>query len=239
MQQDALTVRKRDSYQIFNDIAPTYDFLNHVLSLGIDRYWRKKLASRVPLGQIQVLDLATGTGDLALTVAHWRPEATITALDLSQGMIDIGKRKVEQKNLTHRVKMAIGDGVNLSIPDRSVDIISIGFGIRNFSGPYDSLKQCARALRPGGKILILEFSWPPNRLVRSIYNFYFRYLLPWIGNRLSRHKDAYTYLNQTVENFPFGEAFLQLMRDAGFQTVSATPLTFGIATLYQGTAKNE
>ena len=120
-----------------------------------------------------------------------------------------------------------------------MDVITIAFGIRNFSSPIESLKQCARTLRPGGKILILEFSWPQNHLVRTLYNLYFRYLLPWLGNLLSGHKDAYTYLNKTVEDFPYGQAFLTLMQSAGFKDLSATKLTFGVATLYEGQTKHE
>ncbi|HAZ13554.1 MAG: hypothetical protein A2X86_13565 [Bdellovibrionales bacterium GWA2_49_15] len=239
MQHDALTVRKRDSYQIFNDIAPTYDFLNRILSFGIDRSWRKKLVKRTSSTPISALDLATGTGDLAIALAKQRPLAKITGLDLSEGMIKIGQAKVQAQGLTKQITLSLGDGVNLGVTDHSVDLITIGFGIRNFSNPLESLKQCERALIPGGKILILEFSWPRNPAVRLMYNFYFRYLLPWLGNLVSGHKDAYTYLNKTVEDFPYGESFLAMMQTAGLQNTSATPLTFGIATLYEGSAKHE
>ncbi|MBI2521735.1 MAG: bifunctional demethylmenaquinone methyltransferase/2-methoxy-6-polyprenyl-1,4-benzoquinol methylase UbiE [Bdellovibrio sp.] len=238
MQQDALTVRKRDSYQIFNDIAATYDLLNRILSFGIDRSWRKRLAKRLVEGPIQVLDLATGTADLAIAMAKSCPLATIKGIDLSKGMIDIGNKKVQKNGLSEQINLELGDGVNLNINDQSMDFITIAFGIRNFSNPLESLKQSRRVLKSGGRILILEFSWPNNRLVRRLYNFYFRHLLPWLGNLLSGHRDAYTYLNQTVEDFPYGKAFLALMQSAGFQEVSATPLTFGIATLYEGRNKH-
>jgi len=234
MQPESLPIRKKQSYQIFNEIASTYDSLNRTLSMGVDVYWRKKLAARLPSGHLDILDLATGTGDLCLAMAQARPLAQIKGLDLSEGMVKIGQQKVIQQGLAKRIDLGLGDGIEVPVEKESVDVITISFGIRNFSDPARSLQNCFKALRPGGKILILEFSYPKNPIIKAIYNFYFKNLLPRVGNWFSGHKDAYTYLNKTVENFPYGKSFLELMASAGLKNLTATPLTFGIAALYEG-----
>jgi demethylmenaquinone methyltransferase/2-methoxy-6-polyprenyl-1,4-benzoquinol methylase len=227
--------RKKESYKIFDDIAKTYDFLNHFLSLGIDIYWRNKLLKQLPAkDSINALDLATGTGDVALTLVKDQRVKKITGLDLSIGMIEVGIEKVKKKKLDHKINLMIGDGTNIEAADSSFDLTTISFGIRNFNDPQKSLHEIYRVLKPNGRVMIMEFSIPKNILVRSVYFFYFRNLLPFIGNIVSKHKDAYTYLNQSVETFPYGEAFLKLMDNAKFKNLKAIPLTFGIATLYIG-----
>lgn len=227
--------RKKESYKIFDDIANTYDFLNHFLSMGIDIYWRNKLLKHLPQKEsINALDLATGTGDVALTLVKDERVKKITGLDLSIGMIEVGKVKVKKKKLDQKINLMIGDGTNIEAADSTFDLTTISFGIRNFNDPQKSLHEIYRVLKPNGRVMIMEFSIPKNFLVRSIYFFYFRNLLPFIGNIVSKHKDAYTYLNQSVETFPYGEAFLKLMDNAKFKNLKAIPLTFGIATLYIG-----
>lgn len=232
---ESLKSRKPESYKIFDDIAGTYDLLNRMLSFGIDVYWRKKLLGALPpRSEQKALDLATGTADLALTLAKDSRIQSVRGIDLSQEMITIGKQKVTKANKDNQVTLEMGDATAIKAEDESFDVVTISFGIRNFSDPDQSLRDIHRVLKEQGRLLILEFSLPKNRLVRGFYFFYFRKVLPWIGNLISRHKDAYTYLNQSVEDFPYGESFAQKMRNAGLKNVTYRPLTFGIATLYSG-----
>lgn len=230
-----LDKRKKESYKIFDEIAKTYDLLNHLLSFGIDIYWRKKLLQRLPSQKnILALDLATGTGDMAIALAQAPSVEKITGLDLSQEMISVGREKIIARNLSHKVALHLGDAVSIPAADGIFDLVTISFGIRNFSDPQASLRDIHRVLNQDGRLLILEFSIPKSRFFKAIYFFYFRYLLPFVGNLLSRHKDAYRYLNQSVEAFAYGEDFANWMQQAGFKKVGFRPLTFGIATLYWG-----
>lgn len=233
-----LGARKKESYKIFDEIAGTYDVLNHTLSMGIDIYWRKKMLKHLPNKEsINALDLATGTGDVPLTLIKDQRIKKYTGIDLSKGMVDIGIQKVKKKGLEKKIFLMLGDGVNIPTGDAAFDLTTISFGIRNFSDPQKSLHDIHRVLKRDGRLMIMEFSIPRNFIVRNIYFFYFRHLLPFIGNIVSKHKDAYTYLNQSVEDFPYGEEFLSLMRNAGFVNLKQIPLTFGIATLYIGDKK--
>lgn len=230
-----LDERKKESYKIFDEIAGTYDVLNHSLSMGIDIHWRNKMLKHLPNKEtINALDLATGTGDVPLTLVKDKRIKKITGLDLSKGMVDIGIQKVKKKGLDNKIFLMIGDGCNIPCADSAFDLTTISFGIRNFPDPQKSLHEIQRVLKPGGRVMIMEFSIPKNFIFRNIYFFYFRHLLPFVGNLVSKHKDAYTYLNKSVEDFPYGDAFLQLMRNANFKNLKAIPLTFGIATLYIG-----
>ena len=233
-----LDARKKESYKIFDDIAGTYDLLNHSLSMGIDVYWRNKMLKHLPNKEsINALDLATGTGDVALTLVKDQRVKKITGLDLSKGMIEVGIKKVKKKGLDKKIFLMLGDGVNIPTADAAFDLTTISFGIRNFSDPQKSLHDIHRVLKKDGRLMIMEFSIPTNFIVRNVYFFYFRHLLPFIGNIVSKHKDAYTYLNKSVEDFPYGEKFLGMMRSAGFQDLKMISLTFGIATLYIGDKK--
>jgi len=232
---NSLSERKKESYKIFNEIAGTYDLLNHTLSLGIDIYWRNKLLKHLPKKEsINALDLATGTGDVPLTLIKDERIKKITGLDLSKGMVDIGIQKVKKKHLDKKINLMIGDAVNIPAADSSFDLTTISFGIRNFSDPQKSLHDIYRVLKKDGRVMIMEFAIPKNALVRAVYFFYFRHFLPKIGNIVSKHKDAYTYLNKTVEQFPYGNDFLKLMENAGFKNLKCQSLTFGIAMLYIG-----
>jgi demethylmenaquinone methyltransferase / 2-methoxy-6-polyprenyl-1,4-benzoquinol methylase len=227
---------KHKSPQMFDRIATTYDGLNRILSCGIDIYWRNKMLRELPRTKtpLQCLDLATGTGDVALTLIKDPRVGNVRGLDLSRGMLAVGQKKVQHLGLDQKVQLLYGDGVSIPEEDQSFDVVSISFGIRNFPDVSTSLRNCLRVLKPGGRLLILEFSLPKNTLIRSFYLFYFRKVLPFLGRWLSKDQEAYTYLNQTVEHFPYGEKFATLMREQGFQRVHFSPLTFGIATLYVG-----
>ena len=159
-------------------------------------------------------------------------------IDLSRGMVNIGSEKVKKAGLAHKAVLEIGDGVSIPASDESYDVVTVSFGIRNFNDYELSLRNMLRVLRPDGMALIMEFSLPRNKFVRSFYFFYFRHILPRVGNLVAGHGDAYTYLNKTVEDFPYGQKFLTAMRSAGFKDVSATELTFGIATIYRGYKRN-
>lgn len=229
------TSRKLESFKIFDQIAPTYDKLNRILSAGIDIYWRRVLRAHLPQkNELKVLDLATGTGDVALTLVKDQKVAHITGMDLSEGMMKVGREKIKKLGLTDKISFKHGDGVTIPVADQSFDVVTVSFGIRNFPDYQESLRNMKRVLKPGGRALVLELSMPHFFLVRWVYQFYFRYVLPFIGNRMSQHGDAYTYLNKTVENFPCGDQFAKAMKEAGLKNVRYTEMTFGIATLYQG-----
>jgi demethylmenaquinone methyltransferase/2-methoxy-6-polyprenyl-1,4-benzoquinol methylase len=230
-----LAERKTESYKIFDKIAGTYDFLNHLLSFGIDIYWRQKVIKNLPPRKnLQCLDLACGTGDLTIVLAKQDSVEKVTGLDMSKGMVDIGKIKIDKKGYSHKAGMQIGDGVEIPTADEIFDVTTVSFGIRNFPDPQRSLENMYRVIKPGGRSMVLEFSIPKSALFRGIYFFYFRYLLPFVGNLISKHKDAYSYLNETVEDFPYGQDFADMMTKAGFKNVRFEELTFGIATLYIG-----
>lgn len=230
----ALQTRKKESYKIFDEIAGTYDFLNRILSMGIDVYWRKKLLKHLPKNPQKALDLATGTGDVAIVLASSKKIKNIIGLDMSAKMVELGKEKIKKKGLSKKVKLKVGDGVKVPFPPNSFDLVTISFGIRNFSDHEESLRNISKTLRENGRLLVMEFSLPKNFLIRSLYLFYFRNILPFIGNIISRHKDAYSYLNKTVEDFPYGDDFKTLMENSGFKNCYFKTYTFGIASLYVG-----
>ncbi len=234
-QDNALGERKKESYRIFDDIAGTYDPLNRFLSMGIDVYWRHRMKKELPKKEgLKLLDLATGTADVPLILIKNPHVTKIRGLDMSKNMIAIGREKIKERNLQEKITLDIGDGCNLPEKDNSWDVTTVSFGIRNFPDCFKGLQEMYRVLKPGGQIMVMEFSLPSNFLIKAIYLFYFRKVLPFIGNLFSGHGDAYSYLNQTVEDFPYGRQFLDLMDKANFKKTRAIPLTFGIATLYIG-----
>ena len=218
---------KAESPALFDRIATTYDTVNRVLSFGIDSLWRKQVVRRLPQGA--VLDLACGTGELALAIAK-KKGVQVTGLDLSEGMLEVARGRTEG----HSITLIHGDAQHLPLADGSFDATTIAFGIRNVPDVPAALAEMHRVLRPGGRTLILEFSLPANRVVRALHCFYLRHILPRVGGWISGDREAYRYLNTTIESFPYGEDFLSLVRAAGFSDCSATPLTLGIATLYEG-----
>jgi demethylmenaquinone methyltransferase/2-methoxy-6-polyprenyl-1,4-benzoquinol methylase len=203
----------------------------------MDLYWRRKVSNLIPKGlELEILDLATGTADQLIDVMkkHEPRIKQATGLDPSLGMLDIAQKKVTNYNFSSRVKLQEGSAASLPVAFQSVNAITMSFGIRNVPDVSDALCEMFRALKPGGRLLILEFSTPPNKLFRALYFFYLRNLLPYIGGWLSGDYKAYRYLNQTIETFPSGENFLSLMRKAGFERVSFRPMTFGIVSIYIG-----
>jgi len=227
--------RKPESWKIFDDIAPTYDFLNHFLSLGIDVLWRKNFLRNLPnKNDLVAYDLATGTGDVALALVKDAKIKTVTGIDLSVGMLEYGKQKVKKEKLENKIFMEEGDGVAIPKDDNSADVITVAFGIRNFPDPQTSLNNMVRVLRNGGRAMVMEFSLPKNFIIKFFYLLYFRHILPAIGNAFSKNKDAYTYLNESVEDFPYGKDFTDMMVKAGMKNVRIVPLSFGIASLYIG-----
>lgn len=225
---------------MFNRIAPRYDLLNRVVSFGQDVVWRKKLTQYLPEGDaLEQLDLATGTGDIPIMMMATPNGARIKralGLDISSEMIRVGQDKLQKKGLNDRITLREGDATTVDLPDNDKDLVTIAFGIRNVDNVPQALSEMVRVLRPGGRALILEFSLPRFFLMRWGYLFYFRFILPAVGGLITGDYQALKYLNQSVEAFPYGEAFLSKMRDAGFKDVVGHSLCFGVATIYQGDA---
>lgn len=221
---------------MFNHISPTYDRANRILSLGIDQYWRRKVAKFMPKKEnIRLLDCATGTGDqLFSLMKRSRNVSQAVGIDMASEMLRIGKQKLKQKPYARKVTLKQACVTSLPFIDNSFDCATISFGIRNVVDVSSCLKEIHRVLNPGGRILVLEFSLPTNRKLKAAHLFYLRRLIPKVGGWISKDKEAYSYLNQTIETFPYGESFCHLLSDAGFKKVKAHPLTFGIVTLYQG-----
>lgn len=228
--------KKAQSWQLFDAIAQRYDFLNTLLSCGILAYWRRALVRAVPRqSQLKLLDCATGTGAVMFSIlTHYTPTiACMIGIDLSREMMKIGAKLAQKKNCEHLLSFQHGSATALPFNDHTFDCVTMAFGIRNVDEPTRCLAELYRVLKPGGTALIMEFSLPQNPLIKRLYLFYFRHLLPTIAGLFSRNKGAYVYLNETVESFPYGNAFTTLMTTAGFRA-TATPLTFGISTLYCG-----
>lgn len=231
-----LILRKdgRTISHMFDVVAPRYDLLNQVLSLGIDGVWRRALAAELDGVTGTVLDLCTGTGDVARTIARRRPDLDIVGLDFAPVMVRLGHRKLDGDPRVARVALGVGDATRLPLADGAVDAVTIAFGIRNVEDTLAGLRECHRVLRPGGRLVVLEFSVPPNPVVRAGYLAYFRHVLPRIGQWLSGAGAAYRYLPASVLRFPEGEAFLALLAEAGFGSTRVRRLSGGIASLYVG-----
>ncbi len=228
-----------DSNQIqsmFNALAPRYDFLNRVLSVGYDKYWRKVAVNQ--FGNISnktILDVATGTADIVLEIARRHPEPLqIIGMDFSQSMLKLGSNKISEKNFKKEIPLIPASAENIPLKDEIFDGAITAFGVRNFSDTQKGLLEMYRVLKPNGKIVVLEFSFPRYTIPQYLYRFYFEKILPLVGRIISGHKTAYSYLPASVSNFPQGEAFKQLLENSGFKRVSLKTLTLGIVTLYTG-----
>ncbi|MBI2967766.1 MAG: bifunctional demethylmenaquinone methyltransferase/2-methoxy-6-polyprenyl-1,4-benzoquinol methylase UbiE [Bacteroidetes bacterium] len=221
--------------QLFDDISPTYDFLNHLLSAGIDRSWRKKTIRMLEKKTLfSILDMATGTADLAVEAAMSFPGAKVTGIDISEKMIEIARKKVIKAGLDGRIRVETADGENLPFPGESFDAVTIAFGIRNFESVTCGLNEIFRVLKKNGMLVVLEFSNPKSTLLRKMYWLYFTGVLPFIGKIISGNRSAYSYLPESVKEFPSGEEFLRLLVQSGFTETSCTPLSCGIASIYKG-----
>ena len=223
---------------MFDSIAGDYDRLNHILSLDVDKSWRKKAVKEIVGGSgapLRILDMACGTGDFAMAIARDAvPGSRITGADISEGMLAGGRKKVEAAGLCDMISLEAGDCEHLDFPDGSFDRVSIAFGIRNFEHIDKGLSEMYRILRPGGKAVILELSVPGNPVLLAAYKLYFLHLLPVIGGLVSGDKGAYRYLPASVLGFPAPEKFKGMMREAGFSDVRATAMTFGICRMFTG-----
>ncbi len=231
--KDNTSGKKEQVAQMFNNIARRYDFLNHFLSLGIDKIWRRKA-----IGYLKdvkpnpvILDVATGTGDFAVAALKLSPQK-IVGIDISQEMLYVGIEKIRKRNLEHIIQLKKGDSENLEFDDKTFDGIIVAFGVRNFENLNQGLSEMFRVLKTDGKAVILEFSRPGVFPVKQIYNFYFRQVLPFIGKLVSKDNAAYTYLPESVNQFPEREYFIQELEKAGFKDCIFKPLSFGIASIY-------
>jgi demethylmenaquinone methyltransferase/2-methoxy-6-polyprenyl-1,4-benzoquinol methylase len=225
---------RQEIWRMFNRISERYDLLNRILSLSLDVKWRKKLTQMLPDRSHQiVLDLATGTADVILSLFKYSNKIKqAVGLDMAPEMLQIGRKKIALQNLQKKVQILPGDAENIPFADNIFDTITIAFGIRNLINVQQGLREMFRVLKPKGRLLVLEFSLPDNRFIGTVYLFYFRKILPKIGSWFSGDKYAYHYLNQTVETFPYGKSFCNVLYTAGFQNIIAQPLTFGLASIY-------
>jgi len=219
---------------MFDNIAPKYDFLNHLLSANIDKLWRRKAMNLLkPKKPQSILDIATGTGDFAIELHKLRPTEIIGA-DISEKMLEIGREKIRKKNLENVITLQRADSEKLPFTDNRFDAVTVAFGVRNFENLKAGLQEMFRVLKPGGAVIVLEFSKPQGFPVKQAFNFYFKNILPLVGRLFSSDKRAYTYLPESVQAFPEGKDFIRLMEDCGYKSVQCGILTFGIASIYTG-----
>ena len=231
-----LAISQANSWQMFNDISQVYDLLNRVLSLGLDTGWRRKLNLFISSSRpLSVLDIATGTADVLIGLVNENQNIERAyGIDLADKMLLKGQHKIDRLGLSQRIKLKNGDAQQVPFPDHHFDVVTMAFGIRNIENPITALKEMHRILKKEGRVLILEFSLPHNPFLKFFYLIYLRILVPFFGGLLSGHYQAYYYLNRTIERFPHGENFCRLMKQVGFKNTKTYPLTFGIATIYQG-----
>lgn len=228
------TGKKEQIEKMFDSISGRYDFLNRFLSLGTDIYWRKLMVNRLRKKQPKnILDIATGTADVAIAMRKISPEQII-GLDLSEGMLEIGREKVKKKGLGQLIQLVKGDSENLPYQENTFEAVTVAFGVRNFENLLKGLSEMNRVMKPGGKVVILEFSRPRIFPVKQLYDFYFRYFCPWWGKLISKDDSAYRYLYESVNAFPEGNSFLEVAQKAGFKELKAERVTFGIVSLYTG-----
>lgn len=234
--QSGTATKKEQVASMFNNISGTYDFLNHFMSLGIDIIWRKKAIRELKSVQPRViLDVATGTGDFAFEAIKILNPEKIVGVDISEGMLEVARKKIHERNLTDIFSVQIGDSEGLQFSDNHFDAITVAFGVRNYENLEKGLADMYRVLKPGGKIVILEFSKPRQFPVKQVYNFYFRHITPFFGKLFSKDQRAYEYLPESVAAFPDGKAFTALMDKVGFKSTKDRRLTFGVSAIYTGT----
>lgn len=227
--------KKKQVHTMFDSIAPHYDMLNHLLSLGIDRRWRRRVVGELrPSAPQRILDVATGTGDLAVALAGMSPQVQVTGVDLSEEMIAVARRKVEACGLDGRISLESGDAEALPFDDGAFDAATAAFGVRNFSDIAKGLGEMTRTLRSGGVLAVLELSRPDGKIFGTLFRFYFHRILPAVGGLISRDRAAYRYLPSSVDEFPAPDRFLAMMTEAGLDGCRTVPLTFGVAYIYIG-----
>lgn len=230
--KDSVLGKKEQVTKMFDTISGDYDGLNRVISFGIDIKWRKKVVRIIKeTNPNSILDIATGTGDLAIALAQTHA-SKIVGLDISSGMLEIGKGKIKKQGLDHKIDMVLGDSENMPFEDNTFDAITVGFGVRNFETLENGLKEILRVLKPGGCFVILETSIPTKTPYKQGYHFYTKNILPIIGRLFSKDKNAYKYLSESASEFPYGDALNNILRKIGFTNVKDLPQTFGVATIY-------
>jgi len=231
--KDQNNSRKEQVTQMFDNISGNYDFMNRIMTFGIDVKWRKKVVKMVAETKPEkILDIATGTGDFALMLASIKPKK-IVGLDISEGMLAVGKKKVKEKGLDDLIEMVLGDSENLPFADNSFDAVTVGFGVRNFENLDKGLQEIHRVLRPGGIFVVLETSQPEKFPFKQLYKFHSKYIIPLLGSLFSKDKKAYEYLPESAEAFPYGEAFNNILKKNEFISVQSYPLMFGAASIYK------
>jgi demethylmenaquinone methyltransferase/2-methoxy-6-polyprenyl-1,4-benzoquinol methylase len=233
--KDSNLGKKVQVAQMFDNISENYDGLNRVISFGIDVKWRKKVVAIVGENNPkQILDIATGTGDLAIMMAALNPDR-IVGLDISAGMLEVGKQKITKVNLSDKIEMIVGDSENMPFDDETFDAITVSFGVRNFANLDKGLTEIKRVLKPNGKLVILETSVPTKFPYKQGYRFHSSVILPIVGKLFSKDKVAYSYLSESANSFPFGEKFNNILLKNGFTTATDKPVTFGVASIYTAT----
>ncbi|CAL2059119.1 bifunctional demethylmenaquinone methyltransferase/2-methoxy-6-polyprenyl-1,4-benzoquinol methylase UbiE [Tenacibaculum sp. 190524A05c] len=233
--KDSELGKKEQVAHMFDNISKNYDGLNRVISLGIDVSWRKKVVKLVSENNPkQILDIATGTGDLALMMAELNPDK-IVGLDISPGMLEVGKQKINKAKLSDKIEMVVGDSENIPFEDNTFDAITVSFGVRNFENLDKGLQEIHRVLKPGGKFVVLETSNPTKFPFKQGYKLYTNIFLPIVGKLFSKDKVAYSYLSESANSFPFGEAFNNILIKNGFKNADSLPVTFGVASIYTST----
>ena len=229
--------KKEEVAEMFDNISGKYDFLNHTLSMGIDRGWRKKALKKINIREVQhLLDIATGTGDFAITAKKSGCEK-VTGIDISNGMLEVGREKVMKLGMQQSVTLTYGDSEQMPFPDNTFDAITVAFGVRNFEHLEKGLAEMFRVLKSGGTAVVLEFSKPSTFPIKQLYGFYFNHVLPRLGKAVSGDNAAYSYLPESVNAFPEGDAFIEKLKDAGFSNCTTDRVTFGIASIYTGKKK--
>lgn len=226
--------KKEQVADMFDSISARYDLLNRLLSLGIDKGWRKKVVNILKKEKVKtILDVATGTADLAIAEVKAGPEK-ITGIDISEGMLAKGREKVLALSLQQIIQLETGDAENLKYADNTFDAVTVSFGVRNFENLRKGLKEIYRVIKPGGILVVLEFSQPEKFPFKQIYNFYFHNVLPLVGKLVSKDNRAYTYLPESVNAFPYGKSFTAILQETGFKDTKWQALTFGICSIYTG-----
>lgn len=233
--KDSDKSKKQQVAEMFNKIAFRYDFMNRFLSVGIDQYWRKTAIKQLmDVKPRYILDVATGTGDLAIMTAKLIAPEKIIGIDISEGMLELGRKKVEKEMLNDKIALQVGDSEAINFPDNTFDAITVAFGIRNFEDLDKGLAEMKRVLKPGGKLVILEFSKPKQPIFSGLYNVYMKVFAPGVASWVSKNKEAYSYLHSSVKAFPEGETFLHILQNQGFTATTIKRLSLGICTIYCG-----